>query len=80
MYAIRSYYVKYGHIKQGKTGVIDYAFEKYIDNANANGKSLSSADDFFDWVESEYDPAQYKSDFRSKAWGDILTEVILRRE
>ena len=29
---------KYGHVKQGKTGVIDYAFEQFIDYANEHGK------------------------------------------
>jgi protein tyrosine/serine phosphatase len=71
---------RYGHVKHGKTGVIDYAFEKYFEYAQANGKSLSSVDDFFDWVDGEYDPIAMKENFRSAWWGNVLTERILRRE
>ena len=71
---------KYGHVKAGKTGVIDAAFDRYSAYAKEKGLSLSDADGFFRWVDSEYDPAEVKASFRSKGWGDLLTEVVLRRE
>lgn len=71
---------KYGHVRAGKTGVIDAAFERYIAHAKANDISLASVSAFFDWIEADYDPAEVKDAFRSKGWGDILTEVVLRRE
>ncbi len=71
---------KYGHIKQGKTGVIDYAFARYLEHAAASGKSLSSVNDFFDWVDSAYDHAKMKQEFRGSGWGNFLTEHVLRRE
>jgi protein tyrosine/serine phosphatase len=71
---------RYGHIKAGKTGVIDAAFERYIAYAKERGIPLSSVDEFFRWVDTEYDPAEVKASFRSKGWGDLLTEVVLRRE
>ena len=71
---------KYGHVKAGKTGVIDYAFEQYLEFANRTGKTTSSVDDFFSWVDTQYDPAKTKETFRSKGWGDFLTERVLRRE
>ena len=71
---------KYGHVKQGKTGVIDYAFAQYMKFAAANGKSLASVDDFFAWADNHYDPKAVKENFRSTGWGNILTEWILRRE
>jgi len=71
---------KYGHVKHGKTGVIDYAFEQFFEHAKANGKSLSSVDDFFAWVEAAYDPAATKANFKSAGWGNFLTERVLRRE
>ena len=71
---------KYGHVKAGKTGVIDAAFEKYLDHAKANQIPLTSVDAFFEWVERDYDPAAVKAKFRSKGWGDLLTEFILRQE
>lgn len=71
---------RYGHVRQGKTGVIDHAFNLYIDYAAATGKSLASADDFLHWAETEYDHLQAKADFRATGWGDFLTETVLRRE
>jgi protein tyrosine/serine phosphatase len=71
---------KYGHVKAGKTGIIDAAFDQYIAHAKENDVSLASVDGFFDWVKRDYDPAAVKAEFRSKSWGDLLTEVILRRE
>ncbi len=71
---------KYGHVKAGKTGVIDAAFARYIAYAKERGISLSDVDAFFHWVDNDYDPAEVKAAFHSKGWGDLLTEVILRRE
>ncbi len=66
---------KYLHAKVGKTGVLDYMFERYL--ADAEPKGIS----FLDWVKSDaYDPAEMKSKFRAKWWGTLLTEQILRRE
>ena len=71
---------KYGHVKQGKTGVIDYAFEKYLAHASENGKSLTSVEDFFTWVDADYDHAAIKKEFRGTGWGNFLTDWVLRRE
>ncbi|WP_207764813.1 fused DSP-PTPase phosphatase/NAD kinase-like protein [Hyphococcus luteus] len=71
---------KYGHVKAGKTGVIDAAFDNYMTYAKEKGVSLSDVDGFFDWVNNVYDPAALKASYRSKGWGDFLTEVVLRRE
>lgn len=66
---------KYLHAKAGKTGVLDYMFERYL--ADAEPKGIS----FIDWVNSPaYDPAAMKAQFRSKWWGSLLTEQLLRRE
>jgi len=71
---------KYGHIRQGKTGVIDYAFEQYIHYAKTNNFALDDHDQFFHWVEHEYDPAAIKQEFLGTWWGRFLTERLLRRE
>lgn len=78
--ALKQLSFKYGHVKAGKTGVIDAAFERYMAYAKVRGVSLSDVDGFFRWVEADYDPAEVKASFRSKGWGDFLTEVVLRRE
>lgn len=71
---------RYGHVKQGKTGVIDYAFQQYFDYAQEHGKSLSSCEDFFYWVDNVYDPKATKDSFLGSWWGNFLTEKVLRRE
>lgn len=63
------------HMKAGKTGVLDYVFERYLQEAEPQGIS------FIDWVESPaYDPDGIKRDFKASWWGTALTEKLLRRE
>lgn len=63
------------HVKQGKTGVIDYAFERYLAEGEPAGLSL------LEWVDRpEYDPAAIKRDFQANWWGTLLTDRLLRRE
>lgn len=71
---------KYGHVRQGKTGVIDYAFNLYMTYAKQHGKSLASAEDFLEWVDRDYDHVRVKADFKGTGFGNLLTEKILRRE
>jgi protein tyrosine/serine phosphatase len=67
--------LRYLHIKQGKTGVLDYVFERYLAEGESAGLS------FLEWVESPmYDPAGMKADFRAGMLGSALTEKLLRRE
>ncbi len=63
------------HMKAGKTGVLDYVFERYLQEGEARGQS------FTEWVESDaYDPVAIKADFRAEWWGTLLTEKLVRRE
>ncbi|MDP1630876.1 MAG: protein tyrosine phosphatase [Caulobacter sp.] len=63
------------HVKQGKTGVLDYVFERYLAEAEPRGVS------FIDWVQSDaYDPDRIKADFQASWWGTLLTDKLLRRE
>lgn len=71
---------KYGHVKQGKTGVIDHVFEKYIEHAKSKGIALNDIDAFFSWVDEDYDPEAARAEFRGARAGNFLTDVILRRE
>jgi protein tyrosine/serine phosphatase len=65
----------YLHTKAGKTGVLDYIFERYLTEAEPKGIS------FLDWTQSpEYDPVKIKADFKAQWWGTALTEGLLRRE
>jgi protein tyrosine/serine phosphatase len=72
---------RYGHVRQGKTGIIDFALERYIAQARERSIRLDDVDAFFGWVESPaYDPQALKREFIGSWWGNLLTERILRRE
>ena len=71
---------RYGHVRQGKTGVIDFALEKFIDHVRRAGKSEASRAALFEWAEGDYDPAAVKQEFMGAWWGNLLTERLLRRE
>ncbi|HEX8232490.1 MAG TPA: protein tyrosine phosphatase [Caulobacteraceae bacterium] len=71
--AARQLSMRYGHFRQGHTGVLDYAFERYL--AEADGLSYEK------WVSRpDYDHAAVKRDFHASWWGTLLTEKLLRRE
>lgn len=66
--------LKYLHVKQGKTGMIDFFFATYLAETKENRKS------FIDWVEQDYDKAKVKEAFMGEWWANILVDKILRRE
>jgi protein tyrosine/serine phosphatase len=73
--AMDQLHLRYLHVKQGKTGVLDYTFERYLEQGEPAGMS------FLEWVESPmYDPAGMKADFRAQMLGTLLTERLLKRE
>lgn len=66
---------RYLHVKAGKTGVIDYGFERYLAEGEPAGLS------YVDWVQTEaYDPKKLKADFHAQWWATVLTDKVLRRE
>ncbi len=66
--------LKFLHVKQGKTGMLDFFFSAYLEAAKASGRS------FLDWVEQDYDQAAVKAGFMGEWWANILVDKILRRE
>lgn len=72
--AIEQLRFKYLHVKQGKTGMLDFFFQDYLDYAADNGIT------FMDWVETVYDPADVKARFMAGWAGSMLTEKVLKRE
>ena len=73
--AMKELSLRYLHMKAGKTGVLDYTFERYLAEGEPQGMS------FTEWVESPlYQPDEMKAAFRSKWWGSLLTDKLLRRE
>lgn len=73
--ALKELSFRYLHVKAGKTGVIDYAFEQYLAEGEPAGFS------YLEWVQRpEYDPKAVKAQFQAGWWGTLLTEKLLRRE
>lgn len=74
--AMRMLSLRYGHVRQGKTGVLDYFFEKYIEHARTSGLSL------IEWAEQHYDPDALRAEFQRKTkwWANVLTDKVLNRE
>ena len=63
------------HVRQGKTGVLDYMFERYLTEAEPQGIA------FMDWVMSDaYDPVGMRKDFQAAWWGTLVSDRLLRRE
>ena len=66
--------LRYGHVRQADTGVLDYFFERYLaDNAK---KPVP----FLEWVDTIYDPEELKRSFRSRGWANRVVNSVLRRE
>lgn len=66
---------RYLHVKAGLTGVLDYIFERYLEEAEPKGLS------FVEWIESSaYDPVALKADFKASWWGTAVSEKLLKRE
>jgi protein tyrosine/serine phosphatase len=72
--AVRQLSLYYGHVKQARTGVIDYFFERFHKECGG-GREL-----FLDWVETRYDPQELNATFREQGWARILVNDLLRRE
>lgn len=65
---------KYLHIREGKTGMLDYFFETYLREGKPAGLS------FLDWVETVYDRDKVKADFLKQWRGRLNIDRLLRRE
>jgi protein tyrosine/serine phosphatase len=70
--------LRYGHIRQADTGVLDYFFERYLTDNERRPMP------FFEWVETVYDADEVKRAFEaegwSKRWANRLVNGVLRRE
>ena len=66
--------LRYGHIRQADTGILDYFFERYLEDNKKNPMP------FLEWVENVYDPEELHRTFKANGWANQLVNVILRRE
>jgi len=71
--ARRQLSLRYGHVRQGRTGILDAFIDAYETTGEAHGLSLA------DWAERVYDPAALTASFRSKRSADALL-FLMRRE
>ena len=71
--ALKMLSLKYLHVKQAKTGLLDAFVEAYRP-AQARGV------DFITWATTELKPAELKANFMAKGWAVRLVDSILRRE
>jgi protein tyrosine phosphatase (PTP) superfamily phosphohydrolase (DUF442 family) len=58
--AKRQLSLRYGHLRQSATGVLDYFFERYISDNDI------SPIPFLDWVDHVYDPDELQRSFRGR--------------
>ncbi len=72
--AVEQLSLKYLHVKQGKTGMIDFFFATYLEETKATGKP------FLQWVDENYDQERVKAAFVGQWWANILVDKVLRRE
>lgn len=65
--------LRYLHIKQAKTGVLDAFLRAYVPY-EAEGMA------FLDWVDTIYDPKSLQDKYSSRSSADWLVDMVLRRE
>jgi protein tyrosine/serine phosphatase len=66
--------LKYGHIRQADTGILDYFFERYLQETETQPR------DFADWVATDYDPEELRRTFIANGWANRLVNSVLQRE
>lgn len=66
--------LKYLHVRQGKTGMLDYVFERYLADTNGGAKP------FLHWAAEDYDRLQIKDEFLGRAEAKLNIDELLRRE
>lgn len=66
--------LKYLHVKQGKTGMLDYFFNTYLQFNAETPKP------FLDWVREDYDRLEVKASFLETFQSRLNIDRVLRRE
>lgn len=66
--------LKFGHLRLGKTGILDSFFDAYQSDQPDGEMPL------LEWVRTRYDADALTAAFKSGRVGDFLTDMVLRRE
>ena len=77
--ARRQLSLRYGHVRQGKTGVLGAFWDAYEEAVAADGVA-PAPDHFRDWVRTRYDRQAVTRGFETSTLGRLLTDRVLRRE
>jgi protein tyrosine/serine phosphatase len=72
--ARRQLSLRYGHIRQADTGILDLFFEAYL------AYDAKTPIEFYDWVATVYDPADVAANLHSRRWATRIVDKIFRRE
>ena len=72
--AKRQLSLRFGHIRQADTGILDYFFERYMSD------TAKEPMPFLQWVDTVYDPDELKRTFISNGLANRIVDGILRRE
>ena len=72
--AIEQLSFKYLHVREGKTGMLDFFFDTYLDVKSETGLG------FMEWIEGPYDRLDVKEAFLRTWKAKLMVDRILRRE
>ena len=72
--AIEQLSFKYLHVREGKTGMLDFFFDTYLNVKSETGLS------FMEWIEGPYDRMDVKEAFLRTWKAKLMVDRILRRE
>jgi protein tyrosine/serine phosphatase len=72
--ARRQLSIRFGHIRQADTGILDHVFDAYL--ADAAKTPIA----FYDWIETVYDPEQITRELHSSRWANRIVDKVFRRE
>jgi uncharacterized protein (TIGR01244 family) len=77
--AARQLSLRWGHVRQSRTGILDAFFARYAADTRSRPKP------FLDWLREDYDEAALRREFQARPgtafhWADRLVDGVLRRE
>lgn len=71
--ALQQLSLRFGHVRQAKTGILDAFFLRWA--REGEGRKP-----FLDWVEHDYDEAQLRRDFHANGLASFVNDWVLARE
>jgi len=66
--------LRYGHLRQSDTGILDRFLETYL------AHNLQRPTPFIEWVDTVYDPEELKRSFRAGSLASRFVDRVLKRE